>query len=137
MSFSSNFFVNNRKTDLSMAVLLIMNKADISARESESEEGSGRKPLELVQNAEHQRGLRATAAVVHAEGARMARGHSTQYASVFWDNLCRASRFCRQSLGGGKDTRSPSPVPAPPSTWTASPTHSRTHFLLTHNTHTH
>ena len=103
MSWSPNFFMNNRKTDLSMAVLLIMNKADINARESESEEGSGRKPLELVQNAEHKLGLRATAAVVHAEGARMARGHSTQYACTFWDNLCRASSFCRKSLDAAND----------------------------------
>ena len=95
---SDMFFVN--KTDLSIAVLLIMNKADINARDQESEEGLSRKPLDLVQNAEHQRGLRTIAEVVHAEGSRMARGDSTQYACEFWGNLCWASRFCRESLSG-------------------------------------
>ena len=119
-SWSGSFFVNDRKTDLSIAVLLIMNKADINARESESEEGSGgRKSLDLVQNVEHKLGLRATAAVVHAEGARMARGHSTQYACTFWDNLCQASRFCRKSLGAAKDhSQSGNASPNPTTTTT-------------------
>ena len=80
-----------RKTDLPAAVLLILNKADINITENEM----GRKPLELVRNSGHRQALLATEAVVHAEASRMVRDCSTQYACVFWDNLCRASRFCR------------------------------------------
>ena len=92
------------ETDLPLAVLLIMNKADINAESAAAGNTEGAedgKPLDLVQDIDHKEALRAIEAVVHAQGLQMARGCSTQYACAFWDNLCDASRFFRMVLHNG------------------------------------
>ena len=99
----TNIRRSNYMTNLPLAVLLILNKADINLESTsgagvEREGAQNNTPLDLVQDGDHKQALLAIEEVVHAEGAKMARGCSTQYASNFWDNLCDALRFCRVVL---------------------------------------